>query len=262
MTAGAPAIGPTPRMATAAPPAGAALVERGTIRHDEVRVRRWEVRGIAKVVRQVEVGVGSLAGTVVIGGALTAEELQVVGSLEARGPVQVAGRFVARGSVDVRSTTHAGEAELAGPIRCAGELGVDRTLRVRGALQAPSLRGGGLEIRGSATIPGNVVAESFDAHLVGDSAIGSVQCRTFRLRGPVPGLVPRLLGPEAVVTVERVDAERAWVEGARVGLVRAGEITLGRAARVTAIEGKLVRAHPSSRVGPSSWSRPPPGLSR
>ena len=44
--------------------------------------------------------------------------------------------------------------------------------------------------------------------------------------------------------------------------VRAGEIVLGRNAHVGTVEGKVVRAHPSSRVGPESWSRPPPGLSR
>jgi cytoskeletal protein CcmA (bactofilin family) len=220
------------------------------------------VRGIAKVVGSAEVGAGELDGTVVVGGAFTADQLKAVGALEVRGPLTVAGRFSMHGSLDAGGSVHAGEAVLRGPSRLGGELVVDGTLAVHGTLQAPSVECGVLDLSGTAMIPGAVVATSVDADLVADSAIGTIQCRQLRLRGPVPNIVRRVLGRPPVVTVERVEAESARIEGARVRFVRAREIVLGRGAHVGAVEGKVARAPASSRVGPESWSRPPYGLSR
>lgn len=267
MTAGAtgPAAAAAPTAAAApspSPKSGPALVARGTTRHDEVRAQRWVVRGIAKVAGTVDVGAADLGGTVVVGGPTTAGRLTVLGAFDAHGPVTVAGRLSSRGSLDAGTSVRAAEATLRGRVLVAGELVVDGTLKVRGSLRAPSVRCGRLELRGTAHIPGAVVAGSVDADLLGDSVLGTVQCRQFRLRGPAPNVVRRALGKEAVVAVERVDAESARVEAARVGLVRAGEVVLGRDAHVATVEGRLVRAHPSSRVGPESWSRPPAGLSR
>ena len=244
------------------PARGPRLLERGTVRHDEVRAQRWVVHGIAKVLGSAEVGVGELDGTVAVGGAFAADQLAVVGALDLRGPLTVTGRFSTHGTFDAGSSVHAGEAFLRGAARVLGELVVEGPLTVRGMLRAPSVRCGALDLYGTAMIPGEVVATSVDVDLVADSALGTVQCREFRLRGPAPNVVQRVLGQPSLVTVERVDAETARIEAARVRFVRAREIILGRGAHVEAVEGRVVRAHASSRVGPESWSRPPHGLSR
>jgi len=249
-----------PRGGPSAP--GPELVERGTVRHDEVRSERWVVRGLAKVAGRVEVGAGEIDGTAIVGGPFSAGQLTVVGRLEAHAPMTVAGRLSTRGALEAGGPVHAAEADLQGPVHVAGELSVDGALRVRGALRAPSVRCGPLKLRGTANIAGAVVASSFNADLLADSAVGTVQCRQFQVRGPSPNLVRRILGVSSVVTVERVDAEEVRIEGARVRFVRAAKIVLGRNAHVAALEGAVVRAHRTSRVGPESWSRPPLGLSR
>ena len=241
---------------------GPPVEDRGIVRHDEVRAQQWRVRGISKVVHGVEVGSADLDGTVVVGGPLSADRLTAHGALEVRGPLTVEGALLVRGALEAGAFVRAGEATLDGPVRSAGEVVTEGRLRTRRSLQAPSVRGGSVELRGSVRIPGPVVATSFEADLSGDSSLGSVQCRTFRLRGPAPNVVRRTLGRDAVVTVERIEAETVRLEGARVGFVRAAEVVLGRNAHVGALEGKVSRAHPSSRVGPESWSRPPRGLSR
>lgn len=242
--------------------AGTTLRERGTVCHEEVRARRWDVRGIAKVVRGIEVDLLRCDGTAVVGGPLVAGELTVAGALEARGPVTVGRRLRVRGSIDAGASVHAHDASFEGPVRLGGELVVDGALRLRGALRAPAVRCEQLRVRGTVAVPGTIASPTIEAVLLGDSSVGSVECRELRLRGPVVNVVERVLGREAVVEVGRVEAEKVWVEGARVGFLRAQEIVLGRGAHVTATEGRVVRAHPSSRVGPESWSRPPLGLSR
>lgn len=263
------AVASAPRPAT--PPAGpgaspralaARQADRGTVRHEDVRAQRWTTHGITKVVKGAEVGTGELGGTVVVGGTLVAERLTVLGSLEAHGPVTVAGRLVARGAFGAGASVRAGEATFRGPVQVAGELVVEGALTVRGALRAASVRCGRLDLRGTATVPGPVVATAVEATLVGESELGRVEGEEVRLRGPLPNVVQKVLGHDALATVERIDARSVRVEAARVGFVRAAEVVLGRNAHVGTLEGTLVRAHPTSRVGPESWSRPPPGLTR
>ena len=253
----APATGPA-----ASKPRGPPIDDRGTVRHDEVRAIRWTVHGFAKVAGDVDVGSTDLDGTVVVGGSVLAEELSLRGGLEARGPLTVYGALRSHGSLGAGATVRAREARLDGTVRLAGDLVVETALRVRGDLRAPSLTCGELDLRGTAAIPGTVAATSLDAHLVADSSFGLIRCRRLRLRGPVPSVVRRVLGPEVTVRVERIEAESAFVESARVGFVRAKEVVLGRNAHVRDVEGRVVRAHASSRLGPESWTPPPFGLSR
>jgi len=262
MSASASVPASTGGPAQPAPPLGPPLTERGTVRHEQVLSQRWALQGIAKVVGEVTIGSGRLVGTVIVGGGVAAGELTLIGSLESRGSVVVAGRLHVRGSLDVAGGARSGQADLEGPVQVGKELQVDGRLRVRGSLRAPDVRCAAFELRGSAAVPGSITATSFDAHLVSDSRLGSVRCREFRLRGPAPNVVRRVLGGDPLVTVERVEADTARIESARVQFVRAREIVLGRGAHVVAIEGRLVRAHPSSRLGPESWSRPPEGLRR
>jgi len=238
------------------------VVDRGTVRHDEVRAERWVVRGISKVAGDVDVGVADLGGTVVIGGAVAARDLSVRGSLATRGSVAIGGRLRARGSVEATAPLRAHEARLEGSVRASAEVAAETTLVVRGSLRAASASCRTLDLRGTATVPGTVAAPVFRARLVGDSAFGLIQGRDIRLCGPSPNVVTRTLGEEQVVTAERIEAETVYVEAARVRFVRANEVVLGRNAHVVAVEGRVARAHRSSRLGPESWSRPPAGLSR
>jgi cytoskeletal protein CcmA (bactofilin family) len=258
------AAAPPPRGAPVAPETTTPtrVRDRGTVRHDRLRARRWEVDGIAKVVGAVEVGSARLRGTVVVGGPLAAVELAAVGRVEVRGPLTVVGSLAVRGSLDAGATVRAGSATLDGPVRTGGAVTVDGPLRVDGGLLAPSVRCGRLTLRGPATVPGTVAAGEADATLGPDAAIGAIVCGRLTLRGPTPSAVDRVLGKEPVAWVGRVEAETASVEGVRVGFLRAREIVLGRGAHVGTVEGRVVRAHPASRVGPESWTPPPPGLRR
>jgi cytoskeletal protein CcmA (bactofilin family) len=232
------------------------------VRYDEVRVPGWSVNGLAKVLRSVDAGQVETTGTLVVGGLLSAGQLTVHGTLEARGAVTVTGRLFARGPVDAGASVHAHEATVRGALRAAGEVTVDGELRVVGSVRAPSLRAGRLSIQGSATVPGTIAADSVKLQLNVDSAIGRIQGSEVRLRGPAANLVRRVLGKDAVVTVGVVEGAAVVLEGCRVASVRAPSIVLGPDAHVVAVEGRVVRAHRTSRVGPESWSRPPAGLSR
>lgn len=248
----------------AAPPPvrGPPVLDRGTVRHDTVRSSRWVVRGISKVEREVNVGRAELHGTVTVGGAFDADQLTAEGVLEVRGRVSVAGRLRAHGTLDAGGVVAAGEARLVGPVRLLGELSAATLASVRGTLHAPSLRCATLEVKGMAVVPGTVLGTTVDADLHADSALGQVQGRRVRLRGPVPNVVQQLLAPDLAVHVDRIDADSVVLEGVRVGFVRSREVVLGRHAHVGTVEGTVVRSHPSSHVGPESWSRPPAGLTR
>lgn len=258
----APAPTPGPPLPAAPGARGPPLVDRGTVRHDTVRSTRWVTRGITKVDRDVDVGRADLRGTVTVGGSLGADQLTVDGSLDVHGGLRARARLRTKGSLAVAGPVAAGEAVLIGAIRLRGELSAERAVVARGTLQAPSLQVGALTFRGAATVPGTIRASTVTAQLVADSSLGQVVAQTVRLRGPAPAIVVPMLGEPGVVTVDRVEAESVFVEGAHVAFVRAGAVTLGRGAHVTAVEGTVVRAHPTSRLGPESWSRPPAGLSR
>jgi len=217
------------------------LADRGTVRHDTVRARVWSVRGIAKVVGAVSVGSAELEGTTVVGGAFVAESAASTGSLEVRGPMTVAGRLSTRGSFEAAAPVTAGEAELHGRLRLAADLSVAGLLRARGALRAPNLRCGQLELRGGASVPGSVVSEVVNGRFASDSLLGSVTARAVHLHGPSPNLVERVLGTEAVASVDRVEAESVELSAIRVRFVRAKEIRLGPGAHVAAVEGRVVQ---------------------
>ncbi len=201
-------------------------------------------------------------GTLVVGGALVAGRATVRGTLDVGGPTEirsslsVVGRFRAAGSV------HAAEADLAGTVKIVGELRIDQSLRVRGSLWAPALQAGQVSLRGEVRIPGKVSAHHVSADLEGDSSLGTVEAESVRLEARATNPLAALLGHRVAVSVERIEAETVELAAVDVRFVRAKRITLGRDSHVGAYEGTVVRAHPSSRVGPESRSPPPPGLSR
>ncbi len=257
-------VAPLPPVALESPSAtrSGRLVDRGTVRREEVRADRWSVRGVAKVTRDVDVGRADLDGLVSVAGRLSAEAVRARGALEVFGPVDVRGTFEARGDVRGGGALHAGDLDLDGPNRVDGAISVDRRAHVRGLLHAPSFDGGILEISGSATVAGELRALQVQADLSGPSEIGMVVARSVRVHGHSPNLLDKALFREARSTVARIEAESVDLANVRVGFVRATSLVLGPGAHVTAVEGNVVRRHPKSRVGPESESVPPFGLRR
>jgi cytoskeletal protein CcmA (bactofilin family) len=256
---------PTPAPAAippAAAPRGPPITDRGMVRYDRLRSRRWKLRGIAKVAQEVDVEEGRLDGTVVVGGPLLAGELSVRGHLEVRGALTVAGRLTTRGSLEAGASVRAGEAELQGRLRVAGDLVAESRLRTQAIVWARSIQADRLELRGAVHVSGPVVGATIDASFDGNSALGAVRGGTVRLHGPAPNPVRRVLGPEVTVSVERIDAESVFLASARVGFVRASQIVLGPGARVASAEGTVAKAHRTSHLGPESWTPPPEGLRR
>ncbi len=244
------------------PPLAGTVTDRGTSRRDGIRAARWTVDGVVKVDCDVEVARARLRGTVVVGGELAAGELALSGSLDVRGALTVTGRLRTDGRLEARATVRAGAAELAGVVRVAAELRSDGLLRIRGETSAPALRATAIDLGGRAEVPGALEATAVVARFAGDARLGTVRCRSLRLAGPLPNPLRWVLGREAEVYVERVEAESVYLEGARAAFVRSPEIVLGPASHLLAHEGRVVRAHRTSRVGPESWSPPPLGLRR
>jgi len=261
-TASGPVSSPEPPSPAAGAPRTPSQVDRGTVHHPELRAGRWSVAGISKVDHDVSVGRADLRGTVVIGGDLRAGEVDAHGRLEVRGAVAVTSRLRLRGSLAVRAGVRAAELSLAGSVEVAGTLASERTLRVEGVLRGAALRSPMLELRGVADVPGATEATSLDGRFTGDTHLGEVRARTVRLRGPVPNLVRWVLGRQASVIVDRIEAESVYLEGVRVAFARAREIVLGRDAHLLAHEGRVLRAHSTSRLGPESWTPAPPGFRR
>lgn len=240
--------------------------DTGAERHDSVRAARWTLSGTAKVTGDVTVGEARLRGLAAVGGRLTADRLTVHGTLEVVGPVEVRTAGVFEGTFRPMGSVHLGAGNVRGIARVTQELRVDRLLQVAGALEAPSVRAGLVELRGSANVPGELVSlTGFHARFRGDSSLGPITARDVVLRGPPPGLVPsilrRVFGGAAHVVVERIEADRVELSAVNVAYVRAPAVVLGPGAHVAEVVGTIVRQHPSAHVGPESRSRPPHGLS-
>jgi len=238
------------------------LRDQGAVRRDSVAIERWTARGLVKVTGEARFGEGTLDGTITIAGALSAESVQLRGSLDLGGPGEVRHRFVGSGSLRTAAAFHAGEADLKGTVRTGGALSVDRLLKLRGTLDAPSLAVGALDFSGDAEVPGTTTGGSISAHLLASSAFGPIRAKNVSLRAKIPNLVERILSRDVEVSVDQIEAETVYLEAVDVEFVRAPKISLGRNAHITQYEGTIVRRHPSSRVGFESRSPPPYGLSR
>ncbi|HYB77790.1 MAG TPA: hypothetical protein VEE83_03810 [Thermoplasmata archaeon] len=248
---------------TLPPLAPGELHDTGTVRRDSVAVERWMARGVAKVTGDVRVTEGTLDGTLAVGGRVSAKTLRYQGTVDVTGSVDVQGRLSGSGTLRLGLTLHAQEIDLRGTVRVLGAASVDRAMRVRGVLTAPSLAVGELDVEGEVHIPGPTSATvSVSARLSDDSQFGFVRARSVSLRAKVPNLVEKVLGRRVTVTVDRIEADQVSLEAVDAKFVRSPRITLGRNAHVTEYEGTIVARHPSSRVGFESRSPPPYGLTR
>jgi hypothetical protein len=234
----------------------------GTVRRDSVDANRWTARGTVKVTGDVNVGAAELEGSVAIAGKVAAGAFRSRGTVEVEGPVDITGALETSGGLHAAGTVHAAEADLRGEVAVLGALSVDRVLRCRGSLAAPSLSVGGLSLQGEAQIPGDIVGNSVEARFTRNSVLWTVRARSVSLRARIPNLVEKVLGREMAVTIRRVEADAVVLEGVDVKFVRSPSITLGRDAHITEYEGTIVRQHPSARVGFESRSPRPYGLWR
>lgn len=253
-TAPAPAVPTVPRSGE--------IRDRGVARRESVHALRWSTDGAVKVLGEVDVGEATLSGPTAIGGPLSAVSLRSSGTLELGASVDILNVWESSGSVRARGPVHAGDAELRGAAHLLGELNVARRLTVRGSLVASSVRAQSFVADGAVQVGGDVSAQRVDLRFRQRSHIGSVHAAAVRLTVRPPNPVEMVLGRHLPVEVLRIEADSVELEGVDVRFVRSPEIVLGRNAHVTEFEGRIVRRHPSARVGPESRSPPPHGLTR
>ncbi|MGP8078331.1 MAG: hypothetical protein ACLQD8_06965 [Thermoplasmata archaeon] len=258
MTATSVAPGLAPETEPRLPP----VRERGVSRHESLQTEDWSARGAAKVIHDADVGTADLQGSVSVGGSFRAGRLRWEGRLEVGGALEVREALSARGELRGGSTLRAGDVTLRGRLRLAGAATVDRRIDVTGRMRAASLAAAEFRADGVVEIPGTIRAIGVDLRLRDGSRIGPVEGGTVRIVTHVPNLIDKVLGRTSRVSVARIEADRVELEGVEVAFVRAREITLGPGCQVTALEGTVVRRHPTSRLGPESRSLPPYGLRR
>jgi len=249
------------------PPRSGTIRDTGTVRRSEVRATAWTVTGLAKVQGDVEVETGTVDGLLSVAGRISAGSLRVRGTLSVVGVVEVRGDLTADGTLQFGTGLHAGSLVSKGSLRSGAPLRVDRLASVTGTVEAPTVSAALVELSGSAEVPGELTAvAAVRARFRGDSRIGTVRAARVELHGPPTSLIPTLwravFGGRATIHVDRVEADSVELSAVEVGFVRSPSVVLGPGAHVTAVEGTVVKRHPTSRVGPESRSPPPYGLSR
>jgi cytoskeletal protein CcmA (bactofilin family) len=254
----------SPAMSPAAPPAvrPRSVVDRNASWRESVLAQRWIAKGTAKVAKDVEATSVDLDGVVSVGGQISAGTLRVRGTLEVTGNIFVTESFTVRGAVRAAGTVRAGTFDSRGSFRGAAPLTVDGLASAVGNLEVPSAKSGPLRLAGGARIPGRIDATSVWAELREVSDFGTIVAGSVRFHAKVPTIVDKVRFRAWPVTVERIEAEIVDLQGVEVAHVRAPQIVLGRECHVTAVEGSIVRRHPSSYVGPESRSPLPYGLRR
>jgi hypothetical protein len=252
-----PAAVPPPK-----PPRKGTVDDRGVARHDSIHAVHWTGHGQLKVQAEVDADSIELVGSVSVGGSLTADSVRSEGDLEVVGAMTVTGRLFSSGDFRTRGPVHLGEAELRGRAHLDAPLQVDRLLEVSGQFLAPSIRAGAFSLDGVAQVPGSVEADRVQARFRSAGHLGPIRAGSVVLSVRPPNPIEMVLGRNLAVKIPRIEADTVDLEGVDVQFVRAREITLGRDAHVTELEGTVVRRHKSARVGPESRSPPPHGLSR
>ncbi len=262
------AVPARPSTAPPAPPPHrtGAFREVGTVRHANIHAQRYRLRGSGRITGEVDVDEAELDGIVSVSGRLTADRLEVKGTLEVGGDVTV------RGTVRLRGTGRFLGGLTAGGLTTDGLVRISQGARVTGPLSAK----GTLEIGGDAVatlfssegrvaIAGALRASEVDTVFESESTLGPVEAAIVSLRPrqlvPLPIEVP-VLNPRAFLHVDRIEGERVDLEGVEVDYVKASQIVLGRHCHVTRIDGTIARKDPTSYVGYESRTPPPHGLSR
>jgi cytoskeletal protein CcmA (bactofilin family) len=253
----APRAVPLPR-AVPPPLHTGTVFDRGVARRAEVAAAEWTVRGTAKVTGNVAADTITVDGTASVGGKLTAAELTVDGRLDVVGDAAANHRLAVVGAARFGGALHAGDVDVRGTLRVEGPVDVDRSVLWRGSLElAHGLTASRFAGEGRVDAKGVVQAKDVDLGIDGPSSIGSIQAETVRVRSR-----RKLLGESPSLEVERIDADIVELEDVHVEFVRASQIVAGPGTRIARHEGRVTRQHASARIGPSSVSVPPYGLSR
>ena len=243
-----------------APPPGRTgeFLDQGVVRRASLRAARWTLRGTAKVTGEVDVDTAVLAGIASVGGTITAGELRVDGSLAAIGDASVTHRLAVDGDFQLRGALHAGDIDAKGTVRVGGGVDVDRAVVWRGSLEVGgALKASRVAGEGSIEVGGVLAAKEVDLALDRPSSVRSIAAETVRVR-----LRRRPLRDPPFLELERIDADLVELEGVHVEYLRASQISAGAGCRIARFDGKVVRRHASARLGPSSISLRPHGLSR
>ncbi|HTW55256.1 MAG TPA: hypothetical protein VMG36_02260 [Thermoplasmata archaeon] len=248
----------------ASPPSGPPrrVADRGPSVHDEVTADYWTTDGPTKVRRTVEVGRAELRGPTTVGGSLrgvrveTRGPLEVVGRLETSGPLTVVGELRAAGEI------HCGALTVRGALLAERHVAVAGALVAEGVVRLPSAVAASADLAGEVDLAGRLRADRATLALRNGSRVGFVEGGLVRATAPVPNPVETILGRFGEAAIGRIEAQRVELTGVAVAFVRAPEILLGPAARVSTVEGTIVARHRSSHVGPESRTVPPAGLTR
>jgi cytoskeletal protein CcmA (bactofilin family) len=235
-----------------------AVVDRGVVRRADVRAARWTVAGTSKVTGVVEADTVELDGTTSIGGRLIAIELRSKGILDVQVDASVNHRLAIEGTARVGGALHAGDIDVRGSLRVGGTVDVDRSVLWRGAVEVGgSLKASRFAGEGRVEVGDTIAVKEIDLALESPSKAGAIIAETLRVRRR-----KRFLGPVPSLDVERIDADLVELEGVHVEYLRASRIVAGEGCRIARFDGTVVRKHPSARLGPSSVSDRPHGISR
>ena len=253
-----PPVSPVPPKAPAAPARTGEVVDRGVVRRVGVRAARWELRGVAKLTGDLDVDTAVIDGAVSVGGKVIAADLRVDGTIESTGDALVSHLLALDGHARVDGSLRAGDIDAEGSLRVGAGVDVDRAVLWRGALEVKGwLKASRIAGEGRFEVGGAVSGKEVDLVLEQPSRAKSISAETVRVRSK-----RRPLRDRALLEVERIDADMVELEGVVVEYLRSAQIIAGPGCRIARYDGKVVRSHPSARLGPSSVSPKPHGLTR
>lgn len=234
------------------------VVDHGVVRRASLRAASWTLRGTAKVTGEVDVDTVVVDGTASVGGKVTVSELRVNGTLEVNADASFGHRLALDGNAHILGTLHAGDIDAKGSLRVGGAVDVDRAVSWRGALEVRgTLKASRLAGEGRLEVGGAVSAKEVDLVLDHPSSARTVVAESVRVR-----IRNRPLRDTPFLEVDRIQADMVELEGVHVEYVRASQIIAGAGCQIARFDGKVVRQHPSARMGPSSISARPHGLTR
>jgi cytoskeletal protein CcmA (bactofilin family) len=268
----APAPSPPPAPAAAPPPASppptplaGSLRLIGTSRVPNVRTLDWVAKGFTKVVGDVEVGTGTVSGSLAVGGKLVARQLELAGSHRVEGDLRVTEDLRARGTLRIGGSVSARSVQLNGTVEIGGALAVAEQLRWNGSLSVGrDVRTDEVLFQGHVAIKGTLTARVISGDVETLSSVTEIRADWIELRRRKPRFSIFLLPPPPwhELEVQRIEAKEVHLSDVRVRYVKADRVFLGPDSHVEYVEGTILQRHKQAHVGPESESSPPPGLSR
>jgi cytoskeletal protein CcmA (bactofilin family) len=227
----------------------------------------FEARGFTKVLGDVEIGAGTVRGSLAVGGKLSARELDLSGNVRVDGEFRISGSLRSQGTLRVGAGLSAQRARLNGTVEVGGSLVAAETLQWRGSLEAgQDVRAATVLFNGHLSVHGQLRARSISGEVESLSSVGSIAADRVEIRRRKPFLpFPIFVLPPPPwheLEVQRIEATEVRLSGVRVHRLKADRIWLGPDTHVEYVEGTIVDRHKDAHVGPESESPPPSGLTR